>query len=127
MSTAPHDCHQSAYPGKKAVILGLIEREILDFRFASLSLYHKPRYKINVLNESAILLLMGFKDSDRQGELYGYYRGLMEQILAIEINSHKREHTKLQAEEVYEALMERKEFLRGIYRQEQSMMRKFNS
>jgi hypothetical protein len=124
MSTTSQDCQQSLYPDKKAIILGLIEREILEFTLLKYAWIHKPRYQINVLYESAVLLLIGFKDKERQGELYGYYRGLMEQTLAIEINHDEPLKSKLLAEGVYEDLIARKQFLRGIYRQERSMVNK---
>ncbi|MDO1447415.1 hypothetical protein Q0590_14195 [Rhodocytophaga aerolata] len=127
MSTALLNSQSSAYPDKRAVILGLIERQILEFRCGILIWSHKPRYQINVLSESAILLLMGFEDNDRQGELYGYFRGLMEQTLALEINPSQHDQAKLQAEEVYEALLARKESLTGIYNQERTMISKFSN
>jgi hypothetical protein len=122
MSTESIHDQPSPYPTQREVTISLIERAILEFRSGMLVFTHKPRYQINVVTECAILLLIGFKETDFQGELIGYYRGLMEQALSIEEKGGKSIETKRLAQEVYEDMLARKVFLDGIYRQEQSMV-----
>jgi hypothetical protein len=124
MSNSSIHAQSGFYPSKREVIIHLIELGILHDRFGQLVCTSKPRYQIDLVNESAILLLLGFEEQQLQGELFGYYRGLMEQTLALDINPCKPEQTKFQAESVYEAILARKEILSGIYRQEQVMVSK---
>jgi hypothetical protein len=111
------------------VIINLIEYGILHYRCRCglLIVTRKPRYEINLLFECAILLLMGFEQEQLGGELFGYYRGLMEQTLAIKINAEEDNQTKLQATEVYEAMLARKELIKSLYHLEQVMVREFKS
>jgi hypothetical protein len=46
-------------------------------------------------------MLIGFEEEEIQGELFGYYRGLMEHTLSMKINGDDYNQPLLQAEEVY--------------------------
>ncbi|MDO1451323.1 hypothetical protein Q0590_33925 [Rhodocytophaga aerolata] len=118
MHLSPIQSQPGFYPSKREVIIHLIELAILNDCFGQLICTSKPRYQINLVSESTILLLVGFEEQQLQAELFGFYRGLMEQTLAMDIEP---EQTKLQAANVYEALLARKEILSGLYQQEQAM------
>jgi hypothetical protein len=112
------------YPTKRELIIRMIELSILHFELGDLLCTQTPRYQLDLVSECAILFLIGFQEDELNGELLGFYRGLMEQTLSLEINSKDRLQTKLQAERVYDSLLTRKEMEGGIYNQEQAVIRK---
>jgi hypothetical protein len=124
MNTPKIQIQPSPYPSKREVIIRMIELAILHYQFGYFIGNPIPRYEINVVSECGILFLMGFDKEELREELFGFYRGLMEQTLCMEINGAQPNQTKLQAESVYTSLLIRKNFLRGIYAQQQAMIGK---